>query len=362
MSFNPVTIRRGLTALAIGLVLSVLFGVQVAPVGSTPEPKTCTTYQVPVALADGHPEAYQVTGTLCSRGDPAGKTLQVLVHGVTLSHVYWDFPYQPERYSYVDALTAYGYATFNLDRIGIGDSDHPAALAVTVDSNAYVVHQVIQKLRAGTVGGTPFARVVLVGHSLGTLIAVTEAARYGDVDGVVATSFLHVGGSGSLFTFFAGFIPAQLDPKFSNAGLPIGYLTTSAGTRDVFFNPADTDPQVVVLDEAAKETATDGELATYSEWFSPLLAQPIHVPILLAIGQKDGLFCSLLTPCNSASAILRRERLFYSAHGTCLEAYILANAGHNMNYQLNAQDLYAAIGDWADRYVGPGSATPVTCT
>jgi hypothetical protein len=58
--------------------------------------------------------------------------------------LYWDFPYQPSTYPYVRAATAAGYATFNFDRIGIGNSDHPPAADVTISSNALVVHEIVQ--------------------------------------------------------------------------------------------------------------------------------------------------------------------------------------------------------------------------
>lgn len=92
--------------------------------------------------------------------------------------------------------TAAGYAVLNLDRIGIGRSDHPPAAAITIESNAYVVHQIVQALRGGSLvvpsfGRVRTERVALVGHSLGSLISMQEAATYDDVDGVVLTGISH---------------------------------------------------------------------------------------------------------------------------------------------------------------------------
>jgi pimeloyl-ACP methyl ester carboxylesterase len=55
----------------------------------------------------------------------------VLVHGITYGTYYWDFPYQPETYSAVNALNRHGYATLNIDRIGHGRSDHPLSALTT---------------------------------------------------------------------------------------------------------------------------------------------------------------------------------------------------------------------------------------
>jgi hypothetical protein len=37
-------------------------------------------------------------------------TVQLLVHGASYDHLYWNFPYGGGYYSYVDAATAAGYA------------------------------------------------------------------------------------------------------------------------------------------------------------------------------------------------------------------------------------------------------------
>ncbi|HVH44921.1 MAG TPA: alpha/beta fold hydrolase, partial [Labilithrix sp.] len=226
------------------------------------EPVRCERVTFPVALAEEEPATYQVVGWLCGRGSIQHRTIQVLVHGGTGSHAYWDFPYQPERYSYVRDLTAAGYATLAIDRIGTGESDHPPALDVTIRSNAYVVHQVVQKLRSGTLhvpsfGPVTGSRVMLVGHSMGSVVSIREAASYHDVDGLILTGYLHNEGPG-LAELSAKFIPASLDPRFAGRNIPDGYLTTIPGARDAsyFYYAPTTDPGVVAMDEATKETTT----------------------------------------------------------------------------------------------------------
>ncbi len=319
--------------------------------------KTCKTHQIPVALGPGKPATYHVSGTLCSRGKLKGKTVQVLVHGFTLTHEYWDSAYQPDRYSYVNSLTKAGYVTLNLDRIGVGTSSHPLATEITVDSNAYVVHQVVTQLRAGKIGGNHFSKVMLVGHSLGTIISVF-AARLGGVDGVVLSSFLHVFEPTNTAKLITSATPTQLDQKFKNEKLPVGYLTTRSGTRDLFYNQTDTDPNIQKWDEKTKGTGTAGEMATFGKFLLPTVAQEIHVPILLAIGEKDNLFCNDLLSCKNNSDVLQREQLFYSNKGTHLEAVVIKNAGHNLNYERNAHDFYDAVRKWSDRRINEHKEKP----
>jgi pimeloyl-ACP methyl ester carboxylesterase len=121
---------------------------------------------------------------------PNAKTLQLLLHGGTYNRSYWDFPYDPARYSYVRAANAAGFSTLAIDRVGYGKSTHPISGLVTVQSSAATVHQLITAVRAGELGAM-FGRIVLVGHSIGSAVTIREAGTYHDVDAVVVTGLLH---------------------------------------------------------------------------------------------------------------------------------------------------------------------------
>ena len=70
-----------------------------------------------------------MNGTL--RGPKDAKSIQVLVHGLSYAQYYWDLPYQPDGYSYPRAANHRDYATLAKDRLGIGQSWHPARLSGT---------------------------------------------------------------------------------------------------------------------------------------------------------------------------------------------------------------------------------------
>jgi pimeloyl-ACP methyl ester carboxylesterase len=311
--------------------------------------KQCQSHEFKVFLQPPQPgeEAkYQVTGNLCSRGNPSGKTIQVLVHGFTLSQTYWDFPYQPERYSYVDAQTKAGYATLSLDRIGVGKSDFPPAEEVTIESNAYVLSQVLRQLRAGNVQQYQFPKVILVGHSLGSIVSTVAAAKYGLVDGVVLTGMLHTYDEESITSFMSSIVPAEQDPVFADANLPPGYVTIPLEARKIFYNLANTDPNIYAIDNMTKGTGTIGDLMILD---AISLTTKIKVPVLLVMGEKDKLFCNTALPCTNSS-ILDRENSFFTT--VKLEAYSLPNAGHNINYDLNAQDYFKAVKNWSNKHIG----------
>jgi pimeloyl-ACP methyl ester carboxylesterase len=310
----------------------------------------CEDASFAVNLSASDATVYHVYGQLCARGGLAHKTIQIALHGATYSHLYWDFPYQPEVYSYVRWATASGYAVLNIDRIGIGRSDHPPADAVTVESNAYVVHQIVQALRGGelvlpTFGIVRAERVALVGHSLGSLISVQEAGTYGDVDGVVLTGMSHTVVTAALGE--VQFYPANLDPHFAGRNIPDDYFTTIPGTRSVFYHAPFYDSRVLAVDERTKETATLAELNT------GLLALPfssdIHVPVMVMVGNFDAAFCT--GPNCAASGSLKSEPGFYPADA-CAEAVVVPGSGHVLNLHYTAPLTYTTILRWMDRRVG----------
>jgi pimeloyl-ACP methyl ester carboxylesterase len=317
----------------------------------------CREVSFPVTLSPGDAQVYNVFGVLCSRGSIRHDTVLITLHGSTYSHLYWDWPFEPETYSFVRCATAAGYAVLDIDRIGIGRSDRPPAEAVTIGSNAYVVHQIVQALRGGELVVPSFGRiraerVALVGHSLGSVISIQEAATYGDVDGVVLTGVSHTI-TPALGEALAALYPASLDPRFAGVAIPDGYLTTQPGLRDVFYHAPDYDPQVLALDEETKETTTTGELATALPALG--LSGGIHAPVFVLVGDFDLAFCN--EPSCSASGSLASEPSFSPADA-CAEAAIVPNAGHDLNLHYAAPVAYDAVLEWLDRRVGSDTRVP----
>jgi pimeloyl-ACP methyl ester carboxylesterase len=303
---------------------------------------TCQDVTYPVSLA-GLPQT--MAGTLCV---PTGaRTIQVLVPGGLYNRAYWDITVDPAVHSFRRAMNNAGYATLTVDRLGAGDSSTPPSALLTAITQANVVHQVIQTLRPR------FGKIVLGGHSLGSAIAVVEAATYHDVDGVLVTAMGHHLNTLGIAAIATTFVPAVLDPAFSGRALDPGYLTTMPGTRYSLHQPGPNIPVVVAFDEATKDVAAPTELVdaallgvvtTYSRL--------VDVPVLTAIASGDPTFCGILaTDCGTAAAYLRAEAPFY-APAAHLESYVLSGYGHSLNYAPNAPNLHAAVVAWTDRMVG----------
>jgi pimeloyl-ACP methyl ester carboxylesterase len=350
-SFLRGTVRFVPVALVL---LSVIF-MHVSTHAST-QSSICQSFNVPVALNVGQPLQYTIYGELCDPASGASHTVQLTIPGATYDHRYWDFAYQPQTYSYVRAMNAAGYSTFNIDRIGTGLSSHPdlSLVNVTLQTNAYVVHEIVQALRSGLIGNRSFARVMLVGHSLGSAVVWLEAGTYHDVDGVIITGLLHLPNAIGLAHLFATLYPAALDARFASADYGVGYLTTEPGTRgqDFYYAPG-VDPNVVATDEATKETATDGEIASFAPLLVDGISAQIKVPVLLVVGQLDGTMCGLLaTNCSSAATLLQAEAPYYAPQAQ-LQTAVIANSGHDLALHTSAPLYFSATLAWALKYLAP---------
>lgn len=345
----------------VSAVLALILGASAMPQPVAAEATLhCSDYTLSVTLTPGATDTFQVIGTLCSQGPTAGKTVQLLLHGSTYARYYWDFPYQSEHYSYVRSATKRGYATFNLDRIGNGASDHPDGNLVDIDANAYVVHQVVQALRAGQVASTSFAKVIVVGHSMGSLTTINYAGSFpGEADGIILTGFLHdVNFDFVNSVLMPSLYPATLDPKFAGQFPNFDYLTSVPGSRGgAFYYLPNVDPQVLSLDESLKQTTTIGELTTGPAiTFDPISFQ-IEGPVQVVIGEFDSIFCGNHVNCSDKAAVQNYEKGFYSAPA-CVETAVISDAGHDLNLQTNADAAYNQMLSWADRTVGSTAGIP----
>jgi hypothetical protein len=311
----------------------------------------CQALRLAVALAPGAPADQTISATLCIPGQ-SGDTLQILIHGFTYSHLYWDFPYRPGRYSFVRAMSRAGYATLNLDRLGIGASSHPSADALTGASEAYVTHQLVQLARRGALGGESFDHVVLVSHSLGNAFALIEAATYRDVDGLALTGFDHADGDAATWDYLlSNLVPAQIEPRLAN--LPPGYITTARGIRGVFYHLPDVEPAVIALDEATKETGSYSEFDAFDTAFSPATDTSIRIPMFDTIAEFDGLFGCVIScgqpgsPPPPAVGLAAEHTYFPNAP---FETYVQPRSGHDQNLHVTAPAFYAALQSWFARH------------
>ncbi|MEV0809451.1 alpha/beta hydrolase [Micromonospora sp. NPDC050200] len=319
----------------------------------------CSTHVVPVRTADPGPYDQLVWGELCYRGEDPPETVQLLVHGASYSHLYWDSPVQNNQYSYVRAATLAGYATFNVDALGVGNSSVPPSSVLTITAEAVALHDVITALRSGK-AGPAFRHVIWVGHSLGSMDGIAVAARYRDIDALVVTGLLHGQSAEQSAALAAQVYPATDDPKFAASGLDSGYQTFRPGGRaQLFYDPSTADPEILQMDEQTKDVmAFTTKLAEAAALLFPIrpedgLTHEVNVPVLVVAGQRDAMFCGAdWIDCNSATAVRNYEAEYYGpdAH---LQAVVIPATGHCLTLSTTAPLTYAAMLAWTYSAVRP---------
>jgi len=312
----------------------------------------CFPLTIPVRLKEQDRGTWNLRGEYCKPAGTVPKTLQILLSGAGYGITYWDFPYQPDTYSYARAALRAGDAVFNFDRLGMGLSDHPFGVSLDVDTQAFVLKQVIDV--AGEQG--QFEHIVTLGHSFGSTVALAHALQWPEqVDGIVLTGFIHnvnpgfgpAMGKGIDVAAFSGPVAGDLfDPT---------YVISKPDSRgDVFYTRDNTDEGVIATDNATRETTAAGELISMSRYFKDQ-SKALEVPVMVLVGENDFVVCGGDLDCTDHEAVVAFETQFYPAE-TCPEVNVLDDTNHNANLHLNAQQSFGLMLDWIARRVGSGGS------
>ncbi|MBM4197347.1 MAG: alpha/beta hydrolase [Gammaproteobacteria bacterium] len=317
----------------------------------------CRDQTIAVELGEGAWFDHDVVGTLCWTGELDGKTLAVMVSGAGYDSLYWDFPYQPDTYSFTRAALRRGLATFNFDRLGMGRSDRPFGLSLGVDNQAHVLAQIIKTLT----GAHRFGAVVTIGHSFGSTIALAHALGHPrDVDGIVFTGFVHNSNPGFNLAMRDGVDLAAFKGPFAGALLDPTYMISKPDTRGgTFYTAANTDPTVVRIDELNRQTTSIGEVISMSKYFKDQ-SKALAVPAFTLIGEDDFVVCGGAVKCTDHAAIIAWEARFFPP-AACHEITVLEDTNHNANLHLNAPGNFQLMLDWIERRVGNAGPPAQPC-
>ncbi len=316
----------------------------------------CEKQVIPVALSPGGRLSFDVVGELCSTGERDGKVLQVLVSGSGYGSIYWDFPFEPDTYSYARAALRAGYATFNFYRLGMGESDHPPGAWLGVDNQAHVLSQIIAALTAEH----EFAAVLTVGHSFGSVTAMAHALGHPDqVAGMVLTGFAHNSNPGFVMAMRTGVDVAAFRGPFAGDIVDPTYIVSKPDTRgDTFYTRRNADPRVIETDELNRQTTALGEVMSAGKYFGPL-SRDLEVPVFLLLGEDDFVVCGGKLDCRDHAGATAYEQGYFPP-AACLEMVVLDDTGHNSALQRNAPQNFALMLDWVARRVGAGDGAAAT--
>ena len=261
---------------------------------------------------------------------PSRRLLQVLVHGVSYDHRYWDAGrINGSDYSYVRYMTERGYDILAMDLPGTGSSPRPNGDSVTIESVGKALANVIETVRGS--GGpleTIIDQVALVGHSLGTIVSVYTQAWWQPADLVVAT------GTG----YFPWRDPSAFGPNGREEAMKDEYAcpTPELRRRAFYYEPM-ADPEVVEFDNRFLRTSMPRRL-----WADALQARDdlamagiseVSCPVYVQLGEHD-----LIMP----GSLARQERECWPAATEVIVEQVDA-IGHCLNLHLNHVGGWQAI-------------------
>ncbi|PCC68684.1 Lysophospholipase, alpha-beta hydrolase superfamily [Nannocystis exedens] len=303
-----------------------------------------------VTLSDD--QDYTVVGRLSMKlGGACGlfedRTLQVLLHGGTYDHEYWDGPpINGEQYSYADYMTERCYAVLALDMLGAGASSAPPGDLVDLAESASALEQVLAQVRcAGPFWDPLFDKIALVGHSMGTITSVYALGTYGPIaDALVATGWAHA----------PRIIP--IDPEAFAEPLQQPYVVIPPPVRELlFYYPPTSDPDVIAYDNANMVSGLPrGLMLDVLDMMTALaIGDPdgihalsrvdqVEVPVLSQLGQYDIL---------ASADVAAQEAAFYSSSPD-VTVEVLPDIGHDLNLHLNREVGWAQIDAWLAATLG----------
>lgn len=262
---------------------------------------------------------------------PARRVLQVLAHGVSYDHRYWDGPtINDVDYSYVRYMTAHGFDILALDLPGVGSSDKPESGDFSVRAVGRALSTLIAALRRpNTIPGYEFDHVVSVGHSLGSTVGIFAEANWPAADLLVVTATgnypLRPRGS---------WAPGERE---SLLGEPYALVPTKS--RVNFYHRSMADPDVIAYDDATLRTRIPSRLWSNCIDLSndPTAAGVAEVtcPMYIQLGQYDPIL---------PGRYAEQERALYTGSvDVVVEA--LPEMGHCFNLHLNHEHGWRGIRD-----------------
>ena len=318
---------------------------------------------------------YRIYGQYCEPVIKLGRsaqTLDLLVHGITYDHRFWNGLEDVPSLSNIHATAAYlngkGHSTLAIDRLGIGRSDHPDPVhVVQAPFQVELYHDLISQLRRRTTSGsigmpTGWQKISWVGHSYGSILAAQVAAKYpNDLDALILTGIAKRRPElndipGLLENDFVQ--ASEYDPqRFPPAVYSPGYLVTSSkrGRRNTFYSRpiVDFSPRLYDQDFDLKQTITLGEIATEQIPVASSFAKPVYV----ITGQQDAAFCGngsreLGNPdCGSGatSALGAMKNFFPAVPSKDFDYFAQANAGHSHQIHYTAPAGFAKVIEFLSR-------------
>lgn len=310
---------------------------------ATTEPTTITV-DVPISYGGTSITTSWISAQFTRAFNP--DTLVIMVPGATETSDYFEFEYKSETYNSALYLRRRGYSTLTVDRLGTGKSGKPLSRKITTVAQSTALHTLIQEVRDGKLGWTP-TNIVVLGHSIGSMIAIVTQSIYRDIDALVLTGYAHAPASEPIIAaLYSTFIPAPDSTELHDDGYDPGYLTHAPLPPE----PTATPPDVTQYARSIMSVVSGNEADAVHLTVESRLTDLIDIPVFLGVGGNDAIFCSALSPgndCTNADTLAETEAPRFP-NAPVFTSYVLPGADHTVQLDANAPMLNAAICAWLD--------------
>ncbi len=282
-------------------------------------------FDVTAAVNIGEP--VHIAATLHSPDRPADgeEHLVFAVHGGGYTRAYWHPHFADESYSFARNFTDRGKSVLTIDMLGMGASSTPEPESKLSRMKIAAAHASVLQQAIAQLGG-PMS-VTGVGHSMGGLMIITQAAAYPVFDRVAVMGWAN-----------EPMILGDMDVGTLQEGLiPSGYIPTPRmPMRKLFYWP-DVPLSLIEADEA---NGTPSPSCLGRDALTPGIVHEasaqIAVPVLVIQSAID------------TSPAPEKEPAYFSA-APSVELHRLENAAHCQNFAGTRARHWADLNDWIDR-------------
>jgi pimeloyl-ACP methyl ester carboxylesterase len=272
-------------------------------------------------------EPVHIAATLHLPEEMAGDRLDLIfaLHGGGYNRHYWHPPFADDSYSFARFFTDQGKAVLAIDMLGMGQSSTPEPESRLNRAKIAAAHAAALAHCVAELGHS--VSITGLGHSMGGLMIITQAAAHQRLDRVAVLGWSNqpmVLGDTDVASLQAGLIPS-------------GYLATPREPMRKLFYWPNVPIDLIEADEAGGSTtpACLGLDALTPGIVHDASAQ-IRVPVLVVQSEID------------TSPAPEREPEYFSRSPN-VELQILENAAHCQNFASNRTSHWTQINEWVDR-------------
>lgn len=284
--------------------------------------------------------------------------LQILLHGSTYTKEYWDrgsWGHGNPKYSWTKAMNRNGYTTLAVDKLGSGASSHPDPVNdVQLPLEMETIHSLIMQIKAGDAGISVPSKLILVGHSSGSILGADLAQTHpDDVDALVLTGYPAGGANNNGGVPSYHFLPAAISaPARFPSDLDYGYLLMNSelNRTSAFYYEGHYDPAIAHLDYRTAGSTPIGESLN----LGPPTQPAFKGKVLVITGQKDPTICGF-TPAEQCAyndtSIVGVDKAFLGNTG--FDSY-LPPTGHVLNWHYSAPRTFEIVVEKLGPLIGFG--------